>query len=252
MELEKTYLISYPKSGRTWLRLLIAKYLAMSVLDGDDNLENLTLLCQQTGIKSIQLSHAEADLRKPGIRSESESQKYFQGTRVLFVSRNIEDILVSAFYQAKYRLRQYDGEFGDFLRSEVLGASRALKYYQMWSKLYTGCSAFHLVRYEQLHENSQQVLTDALIFLGIAKPCEESVHRAVKFCRFTSLQTLERNGFFSTVPLQARDSSRLETFKFRRGIIGDYLCHFTKDDSQYLTSLLVDTSSDLLTSALQS
>ncbi|WP_337133829.1 hypothetical protein, partial [Staphylococcus aureus] len=48
----------------------------------------------------------------------------YAGKRVIFLSRDVKDTLVSAYFQAVKRIEVFDGSIGEFVRSEHFGAHK--------------------------------------------------------------------------------------------------------------------------------
>lgn len=247
MTTRDVHLVSYPKSGRTWLRLLISKYLSLSLQDDTIPLEDIEALSVAAGISKVLLTHASANLTNNAIGSEAALREEFANARVIFLTRSFEDTLVSAYHQAKFRKGLFDGTIGEFIRSDELGAKRLLSFYQIWASVRQTCSELHLVRYEDMHADTHLMLAKALRFAGVKEPNPVTVDKAVEFCAFENLQKLERNNYFSKKALQARDTEKIETYKFREGGTGNFTNYLDDSDLEFIYTLLADVENDLIT-----
>ncbi len=249
MKPDTTFIVSYPKSGRTWLRLLIGQYLVESYPNCNIEVENLDRLCKIAKLSKIVFTHAGSDLSNPKFTSAPELLRKYKSRRVLYLSRNVEDVMVSAFYQAKYRKNLFDGTFSEFLHDSKLGTKRFFEFMEMWSIVRNHCSWFRHVSYESLHADTFSQLSEILDLLGVNRN-NENISNAVNFCAFNNLQALEKQGAFSKRRFQARDINRAETYKFRSGKIGDYSQHFSDQDKEFILKLLDLENSGLITSSL--
>ena len=247
----KIHIVSYPKSGRTWLRLLISRYLVDCVSEGCQDIEKFNVLCRRSGLPEIVFTHAGSDLiYRRTLRNSSGLPKVFKRGKVLFLTRNVEDTLVSAFYQAKYRKGLFQGEFSEFIRDDAFGLKRILRFHAFWSAHHGQCGEFHTISYEQLHEDTYTVLSEVLKFLGIDDQEGWAIRSAIAFCDFDNLQMLERQGAFSKGPFQARDTRRIETYKFRSGTIGNYKRYLSDRDMEFVTTAINENKCELLNSDL--
>lgn len=244
-----THFVSYPKSGRTWLRLMVAKYLGQLTNSGS-TLEDLGLLTAAAGIAPINLSHAGASLPQSRLLDMAELTQAYAGEHVLFLVRNFEDTLVSSYFQARYRKNLFDGSLSDFIRAPRFGAARLRQFLDRWAEALLQTDSFCLICYEEMHQDPQFCLSKALVFFGIAEPQSSLLQSAVDFCAFDNLQQMEREDVFSGTPFRARDTSKIETYKFRQGQIGGYVDHMSEDDLAFLRDFLADNRNDLLRSAL--
>ena len=244
-----TFFVSYPKSGRTWLRLMMAKYLD-ELTESQTTLEDLDELTVASAIPRIELTHAGANLPERTLLDSSGLIQAYAGQRVLFLTRNFEDTLVSSYFQARYRKGLFNGTLSNFIRNPQLGAVRLRKFFDSWAEARAEAGSFCLISYEEMHADAQLSLSKALVFCGIAKPNRMLLQSAVNYCTFDNLQGMERNNTFSKKAFRARDTSKIETYKFRQGKIGNYVEHLSENDLAFLRDLLVDNQNPLLRSAL--
>src|SRR5207249_4556491 len=121
--------ISYPKSGRTWLRALMGAYLC----EANGIQEGLALetevLAQRAGLPATAFTHDFASHGRgiPWQEWRSRGSEY-AGRRVLLLTRNIKDTLVSAYFHATKRRRIFDGPISQFVRSDVFGAKKLVTF----------------------------------------------------------------------------------------------------------------------------
>ena len=252
MRENNVFAISYPKSGRTWLKLLVAAYLSQFIKQGTRYIENLEKLCRLAHVPRLIFNHSGSSLNRMYINSfNNEDQiKRFKSVSVIFLTRNLEDIIVSSYYQAKFRHKQYNGSFHEFLRDDMFGVKRVIRFYQMWDVLRLDCSRFHMISYEALHENTALTLSEVLIFLGIKEPHQGAIDNAVVFCQFDNLQTLEKKRQFKNHSFRAMDTENIASYKFRKGAVGGSLEEYSDEDLEYVKNCIKDNPLALIKSAL--
>lgn len=244
-----THIVSYPKSGRTWLRLIIAKFLGVAT-GLETTLEDLNPLTAAAGLAPIELTHAGANLPRARLLELEELRRTFSGTRILFVVRNFEDTLVSAYHQARFRKTLIDQPLSDYVRDPHHGARRLRSFLDSWAEVRSYTGEFCLIRYEDMHEDPSASLSRALSFCGVVEPDPGIVELAVAFCDFSNLQQMERKDSFTKNALRARDTSKVETYKFREGKVGSFHHHLSQEDQHYLREFLVDNRNDLIRSGI--
>jgi len=89
------FLVSFPKCGRTWMRMMLCRVFAIHFeLDVSDaallDIEHLSL--KQTGIPRINVTHDKADIRLPH-EMKMNSAKY-RDKKVVFLVRDPRDAFV--------------------------------------------------------------------------------------------------------------------------------------------------------------
>ena len=101
------FLISFPKSGRTWLRLLLGKTLASHF--GIENI-NLLLLDELAAacpkIPKIHVTHDDNPHWKRVDELSSHKIEY-EGKKVIFLVRDPRDIIVSNYFEKTNREEMY-------------------------------------------------------------------------------------------------------------------------------------------------
>ena len=182
---QPTYLVSYPKSGSTWLRFLLANCISDQSCDFT-NVHTLipdlhfTPTCSeaesQTGILKTHLSY------QPGFR------------RVVYLVRDGRDVAVSYFYHwQKQQGGKPLGSFRAFLErfnnGELDSFGRWGEHVLSWVD--GGTRDLLLVRYEDLKFDTVGELRRVLAFLG-TPVTEETLLSAVRRSEFKRMQELER------------------------------------------------------------
>ncbi len=130
------YIISFPKSGRTWLRILIEKTLCERFNLPEEIMLDTHKVTAASGILRTQMTHDNS--------SDSEGYKYYRYNelstdkrkyskkKVIFLVRNVKDILVSFYFQVTKREDNYTGNISDFKRSDLYGIKKILTLYNIW------------------------------------------------------------------------------------------------------------------------
>lgn len=229
------YFVAYPKSGSTWLRLLLGRYVQLlqglsehPLFDGSE--ECNPAMKDYCGPR-ILFTHAPLEWEAQ-TADDLDAQNVvapYRHARVVLLTRYPLDILVSHFMQAKYRMAEnaFPGDLFEFIEDPVLGISKLLRFHFVWAAHYTEVRAFHLLRYEDLHSATAETVDSVLGFLGIEKT-PDLVQKAVTYSSFENMRQLQLSHDApvyrsSGLPIFGPiDATQPESFHVRRGQIGGY------------------------------
>jgi hypothetical protein len=268
------WLASYPKSGNTWLRILLANVRAGGEADidalahyGMSGAFSRIVFDQYCGFKSSTLPMAVCESLRPQIfrllaahapiplvlkvhdarRLTPKGEPLFPpditaGT--IYIVRNVLDVAPSAadhwaVDHAEAVRRLCDGEFALMADSNAL-APGLPSFVGSWSGhiaswLDRSGVPLLVVRYEDLMADTAAVLAKVLALLGWAAD-DETIRRAVEASAFARLQRRERDNGFCERPPQARSQF------FRRGRIGSW----REDLAPDLVRRLIDAHGDAM------
>ena len=170
--LKDTVLLSYPKSGRTWLRMILAKILDLKGYSTQE-------------YEMIPAVHLPID----------EIKKQF-GTdiNVIFLYRNIGDVVLSYYNEKTTSTRSgtlYEGSVKDFINDSEYGASKIAEYN---SKCYNSLGLFKkskVITYEKMISDTYSVVKGLTSFMGI-EVSDEEINKAVEYSNFQNMQKIEQ------------------------------------------------------------
>jgi hypothetical protein len=234
--------ISYPKSGRTWLRVLIGRALCLQAAIPVQLLLDTPALTSAARVLCTDFDHDGSSLRDPvDYASLPDDKRAYRDKKVIFLARDVRDVLVSSYYEAIKRSLVFaqepcwfDGTLAEFVRSPVFGASKVAAFYDIWARNQTVPKDFLLIRYEQLHSEPEKALGQVLRFIGADHV--EPRHRlaAVAYARFENMRELERTDAFNDPRLRPGNVTDPNSYKVRRGVVGGYVEHLSAADLAYI------------------
>ena len=237
-----TILLSYPKCGRTWLRLMLGEALNRR-FDLDASLRDtfdLTPLGRRHGVPRIRVSH-DVNWRGDAQGALHRSKARYRRKRVILLVRDPRDVVVSLYFHMTKRLAYgspYEGSITQFLREADGSLATLLAYYQSWSRNREVPASLLLVRYEDLHLDTAGELDRVLAFLGVTDVSSEIVGSAVEAAAFDRMHALEEADALGTNRLRAKRTDDLDSFKTRRGEVGAYIEYLDADDVAWLEAQL--------------
>jgi hypothetical protein len=226
------YVLSYPKCGRTWLRLMIGKALDEHYRLGLANpMELGRLHTLHRDIPRIRVTHEHAH------RAETiaAGKQRFADKTVVFLVRDPRDVVVSMYFEASRRSTLFAGELGDFARQRVGGLDAIIDYYNVWADSARVPRRFALVRYEDLHRTPASVLAAVMATMQLPV-APAAIEAAIGFSRFDNMRKLETANAFQSDRLRPADAGDAESFKTRKGKIGGYRDYFTPADLDYVNT----------------
>lgn len=231
----ETYVLSYPKSGRTWLRALVGKALVDRYRLPSDRLLELEEVTRLAGLPVAAFYHDESamvdGLSWRDLRSDKSE---YRDKRVLLLGRDVRDTLVSAYFHATRRLRFFRGTMSAFVRDERYGVDKVLAFYGNWHAARQVPREFMFVRYEAMHADPAGVLGRVLHFIGARDVPAATTAAAADFARFENLRDAEARNLFDNPMLATRPNADPESFKVRRGKIGGFRDHLSADDVAWI------------------
>lgn len=212
------HLVSYPKSGRTWIRYVYHQLgIADQVHFHHDGFEF------NDGRK---LPH-DFDL-------ERRRTEYATVDRIVYVRRDPRDVMASLYHQVTGRFRemfQYEGTISDFIRDEYFGAGVLADFRAIWGELAREPSVL-TIDYEDCHRDLSAVIRRTLIHFGFETP-EQQLLVAIENSTFTKMKELEDSGGFPQPWLRRRN----EAPKVRRGVVGGYVNEFSGADIEFMNQV---------------
>lgn len=244
-------LMSWGKSGRTWLRVMLSRiYQLKGGLSDDALLDFDNLKKRDSALPAVFFTHNNYLKDYTG---NFESKQHFEGKKIVLLVRDPLDVAVSQFFQWRYRMRpnkKFINDYPphgagidvwDFVRDEKAGVPRIVDYFNGWARAIPELQDVLIVRYEDMREAPGKVLAEILDFTG-TPATEADVRAAVEFARYDNMKKMEQSAFFrrSGARVKPGDRDNPQSFKVRKGKVGGYRDYFTDEQCAYLENLAKD------------
>jgi aryl sulfotransferase len=251
------WLVSYPKSGNTWMRLFLTNYRRDANRPADINemdsmpiASGRQLFDEETGVESSDLTVDEIDRLRPVVyqrlaqhSDETVHMKVHDAylylpngeplfppevtSGVLYMIRNPLDVVVSLAAHCGARITEIMQDMvsdtfalcGIHARLEDQLRQRLLSWSGHVRSWVDSTEKFpvHVVRYEDMSRQPQHTFAQVVRFLGLPLD-EERLHKALAFSAFDLAQRQEQTTGFQERP------STLKMF-FRKGQVGTWREH---------------------------
>jgi hypothetical protein len=249
-------LIAHPKSGNTWLKVMISRLyqvrhgLPDSLIHKTDEFTRLVpsvpRLAATNGIYSYEA--AVGRLLDP-----ETGDPIMRDKAVLFLARHPCDIAVSWYFQFTKRQSKHKQELinaelehpvdrtsiemWDFVRHSDIGLEHLIRFLNGWERTLDAHPRATTIRYEDLRSEPEATLRRVTDLLG-EDFSDEEIGEAVRYGSFDHLKQLEGQGHFKQGGLTLRNSADPESFKVRRAKVGGYLDYFTPEQVAELDELV--------------
>jgi Sulfotransferase domain len=241
------YLISYPKCGRTWLRLMIGKAIVShyNLPATEDNLFIHWKKRLHPEVPHITVVHEDRPMLKTPDELINTKERYHD-KRVIFLARDPRDVVISSFFEMKnrgllfgenpYETRKpvFDGSLTEFIHRQQGGFETILRYYNIWAENRNVPRDFLLVRYEDLKANPQKSFRRVIDFLGLQCITEQTLAEAVEFASFDNMHRMEQQGIFASRILNPAESDNRNSYKTRKGKVKGFLDYLNPEEIEYL------------------
>jgi hypothetical protein len=255
LERADAVVVSFGKSGRTWLRVMISRYYQLlfsipeRVLLGFDNYHR-----RNGEIPKIFFTH---DNYIKDYTGEFDTKAAFHSKKVVLLVRNPKDIAVSQYFQwqhrmrpAKKKLNQYpphgsDVSAFDFVMDENVGLPGIIDYLNLWAREADQVSDLLVIRYEDMRKDADAVLRRVMEFLNGVPADAEAVASAVEYSSVENMRKLEEKNVFWLAGGRMKPGKKGDpnSYKVRRAKVGGYKDYFSDDESAQIDELVAKTLS---------
>lgn len=246
------YIISYPKSGRTWLRLMIGTVLCEQFALDQNLILQIDQLTQQAKRLRTVFTHDDSALGDTyNYRELNWDKSNYANQKVIFLVRDPRDVLVSSYFQVKIKLNRFDGTLSEFIRHDRWGINKILTFYKIWSENQNTPYKFLLIRYEDMHQDTAGVLRSVLNFMEIPDIPDSLLIKAVEDCKINKLRKAVVSGQYDQVEgassvLKEIDKNNPESYKFRKGKVKGYVDYLSPEDIDFVNHQIEQFGQEVL------
>jgi hypothetical protein len=240
-------IVSFGKSGRTWLRVMLSRFyqvkhgLAERHLIGFDNLH-----AKNRHIPRVFFTH---DNYLKDYTGHADTKEDYYDKKVVLLIRNPADVAVSQYFQWKYRMRPAKKLINDYPDADIplyefvmrpnAGLPKVIEFMNCWARELPRLKHLLVVRYEDMRANPEEALRRIVEFIGTpGTPAE--IAEAVRFASVENMRTLEQKRVFwlSGGRMVAKDRKNPNTFKVRRAKVGGYREDFSDEQTRKIDEVI--------------
>jgi len=192
---------SYAKSGRTWPRFFVSEYLTIKYklnLKSKNNWNTPILtpspLCSSRGgLLSFPYKSYPKKKGRFIFSHEDYISKHFFGNQVVFITRNIYDIIISTYFYNRFRVNNNLKNINlNYYALNIFDFDKFIKLTNMFSLLLKKSAKYKIYSYEEMKKNPKKCFRDIIKFGGF-KIDEAVFEEALKRTSFKNMQKNEMN-----------------------------------------------------------
>jgi hypothetical protein len=235
--------VSHPKAGRTWLRMLLANAFK-DMYNSELTLDTHEIGLNNSQVPRIYFTHSTSDFHSRSGYKPPNFNRYTT-TPVIFLARDPRDMSVSYFHEVVDRdAGTFEGSLSDFIRSDRYGIKNTIRFLNEWlaylkSKEERGI----ILRYEDMQADTELELEKALSFFGVSVD-DDVLSNAVEKSKFDRMKKMEKNETINDHRLSPTDKKKENTYKVRKGQIGGFAEELNQKDISFVNSALQDLNSE--------
>jgi len=215
------YIVSYPRSGNTWTRYIMA-YLKAGVRN------SLIATEVDAYVPNIYTCLSEVNLQSSKRVIKTHVPMMYLYPRVVFVHRDPRESLVS-FWHYSRRVQNFSGTFSQFIRSSVSAQHGSWKEHMqaMQWKVETDPKNIHVMRYDALQRDFQNTVSGLIEWCGFGSGVDLDVLKDL-----TSMETMASSDADCPSPFRSKSG---ESFFVDRGKGSDWRSVWTESDIDWLS-----------------
>ncbi|MFW6049557.1 MAG: sulfotransferase domain-containing protein [Myxococcota bacterium] len=232
------FVLSFPKTGRTWLRLMMHRALSLHLgVTPTDPLEFHDFTAADPRVPRIRVIHDdEPHWRHP--HTLHESKERYRGKRVILLVRDPRDAIVSLWFQNTKRWKVFDKSLHEFLWQSRGSLRSMVRFYNIWAANRHVPRELLLVRYEGMHADPVGTLRNAMALIGVDDVPDRVLVDAIEENRIDALRQREASLRYGTKRLRPGDLGDPESFKARKGKVGGYAEYLSPEDIRAANELI--------------
>lgn len=234
------YVVSVPKSGRTWLHMFLGAY------------SERWSAARQKPLPALKFTHDLWDHRTKAAWYEQLRGKRLiprpqrHNKPVVLMLRDPRDLLVSLYFHLTKRTGEFSGTPSELVRDPVFGIHQIVDVWNHWLGEWTEPTKLHLIRYEEARRDSEAAFTRLLDFLQMGPVDPALLSASIEASSFQNMKKMESSGDLSKAQAAGIDPQALtpgqsqdpNSFKVRSGKVGAYKEHFNDDDLAFIEAAL--------------
>ena len=230
----ETLIVSIPKSGRTWLRYLLASY--FTKLEGVP----FHFTAESTSVSFPYFTHDLWEHKTTNHPWDKLRGKHLIPEPIrsdkpkILLSRDLRDVSVSMFFQLVKREQLFEGEMSEMLRDKIFGIEAIVNIINEWNHSWSGRPNFMTWSYEEAKEDPEKAFGEVVKFLD-KRPLNVGVLReAIAESDFSKMKKAEANNAVQNKALTPGDVKDAESFKVRRGKVHGFTDYLSSQDVEFI------------------
>ena len=244
-------IVSFGKSGRTWLRVLLWRYFAKKngfEREGISGFDEFRL--NNPNVPVLFFTH---DNYLRDYAGHDRKADLYGASHVVLLVRDPRDTAVSQFFQWKHRIvprkKLINGyplsemDVHDFIVSPEAGLPKIIAFMNAWAAAMESMPDLLVVKYEDLRSDTKGQLARVLAFLG-QTPDDAQLADAVEFASVDNMRRMEIENAGKALAqrsMKPGDANDPSSFKVRRAKVGGWRDYVTEEQALAIDRMVDDT-----------
>ncbi|NOH10433.1 MAG: hypothetical protein HND51_02185 [Chloroflexi bacterium] len=239
------YFVGFPRSGNTWLRFLVGRYMQLLCSSEDMLLfgrYDLFGRCEKACIgPAMNFNHGKLqwDNHHAEDLSYEEFVQPFMGKKIILLSRYPLDVMVSNWAYDVNIAKTYEGDLPAYLDDPIRGLGRLFRFHNLWASARDEFPGLMLSRYEDMRDNTALHFRKIVEFLELPLKLE-IIGEAIEYASFSNMKNMQFNKSEENIKVdkaklfRTGDPGNAEAHHVRRGKVGGYRDYLTDSVSTKL------------------
>jgi hypothetical protein len=226
-------IVSFGKSGRTWLRVMVSRLYQHKYGLKDELIEFSNYHRANAAIPRVLFTH---DNYLRDYTGDGAGKAAFADKRVILLVRHPADITMSQYFQWKHRMRSHKILLNQYPPRDdsvtpyqfMMGSSGLPKVNQWLNEWANGLDTIEanlVVRYEDMRRDTAKELRRIADFMQM-QASDTDIADAVEWAAFENMKQREAEAASSSGRLRAGDVGNPDSFKTRRAKVGGFQDYF--------------------------
>ncbi len=250
-KLQQTELVvvSYPKSGRTWLRTMLSRYFQLTRGIPEGHLlgfNNYHLI--DPAVPKIFFTHDNVINHYTG---NWQTKKDYYSKRVILLVRDPRDVVVSLYFHSLHRMdplrkginprtKQENLSLFELMLHDEWGLPAIIRFLNTWASELPNIENTLVVHYESMRRDPARAAADVLGFFSLPYD-QKTIDEICNYTAFDNMKKMEQKGVYDDKRLRPTKNDNPNSFKVRRGKVGGYRDYLNEAELQRIEELVAET-----------
>jgi len=240
-------LLRYPKSGVTWLRVMITNVYRSRYGEMKPGIVGRSAFhAGQQAIPNLFVCLDNFGVARPDLEARLADKK------VILLLRDPRDVAISHYFSFAKRASKIErtaynvpdtveaeGPY-EFVINSVYGMPRIIDFMNYWFDAIGRHPSALIVRYEDLRRDTPAAFTPAMKLL-LPDVSPEEIQNAVASADFSRMKQMEAEGSFGLDILKPGIKTDSDSFKVRRGEVGGYADYLSSEQKAAVDRIVKET-----------
>lgn len=234
------FIISYPKSGRTWLQKMMIEACKLE-LESNNLIKDISQLKEiDSDLPSILSTHAGASWEEIVLNHNQikrDDLNAYKNGKIVFLYRDPRDVLVSQFYHIKNRSGYTNFKKEGMIENSNVGLLKIINFMNKWKDYASkNPSLIHETSYEELRLSTFDVLKEIIDFFEIDIK-NENLAKSISNSEIKKMQNAE-SGNSDSPWSSTQNIGNTNNFQSRKGLIGEYKEFFNTSEIELIDEMI--------------